>query len=60
MKIIKVTMLALGFLLLNAASCTDEEYGDKLPPETQNGNNTFGCLLNGKVWLPEGVPFSTP
>jgi hypothetical protein len=26
----------------------------QLPPETQTGANTFGCLLNGKVWLPEG------
>jgi hypothetical protein len=59
MKILRLTMLAVAFLLLNAASCTDEENGDKLPPETQSGNSTFGCLVNGKVWLPEGVPFST-
>jgi hypothetical protein len=24
----------------------------QLPPATQVGNNTFGCILNGKVWLP--------
>ena len=23
-----------------------------LPAETQVGKNTFGCLLNGEVWLP--------
>lgn len=28
------------------------EMENKLPPETQNGKNTFGCLVNGKVWLP--------
>src|SRR5579863_10477228 len=25
-----------------------------LPPATQTGANTFGFLLNGKVWLPQG------
>jgi Family of unknown function (DUF6252) len=25
-----------------------------LPPETQVGNNTFGCLVNGKVFTPKG------
>jgi hypothetical protein len=50
MKILNLTMLALGFLLLNAASCAKED-GDTLPPETQEGKNTFGCLVNGKVWL---------
>jgi hypothetical protein len=24
----------------------------KLPPETQTGANTFGCLVDGKVWVP--------
>lgn len=30
---------------------------DKLPPETQTGANTVGCLVNGKVFLPhaEGI-----
>ena len=25
-----------------------------LPAATQTGANTFGCLVNGKVWLPKG------
>jgi len=25
---------------------------DKLPPATQTGTNTFGCLLDGKAFLP--------
>jgi len=33
-------------------SCVKERY--KLPPETQTGANTFGCVLNGKVWSPRG------
>lgn len=24
---------------------------EKLPPETQEGKNTFGCLVNGKAWV---------
>jgi len=27
---------------------------EELPPITQEGKNTFGCLVNGKVWLPKG------
>ena len=27
---------------------------DKLPPITQTGTNTFGCLINGKAYLPGG------
>ncbi|UOQ98673.1 hypothetical protein MUN81_04070 [Hymenobacter sp. 5317J-9] len=27
-----------------------------LPPETQTGQSTFGCLLNGQAWLPAGNP----
>ena len=26
---------------------------DQLPPETQTGANTVGCLVNGKVFLPK-------
>jgi hypothetical protein len=25
-----------------------------LPAETQEGKHTFGCLVNGKVWVPRG------
>ena len=27
---------------------------EELPPITQEGKNTFGCLVNGKLWLPKG------
>lgn len=27
----------------------------QLPPATQEGRNTFGCLLNGKPWIPKGA-----
>lgn len=30
-----------------------ESEDDKLPKATQSGKNTFGCLVNGKVWVTE-------
>ena len=31
---------------------------DQLPPETQTGAGTFGCLIHGKVFKPKGEPFA--
>ncbi|MBY0477021.1 MAG: hypothetical protein K2Q24_05205 [Chitinophagaceae bacterium] len=31
---------------------------ETLPPLTQTGAFTFGCLVNGKVWVPKGLLFS--
>lgn len=31
-----------------------ETQQDILPPATQTGANTFGCFVNGKVWIPKG------
>lgn len=31
---------------------------EKLPPATQTGANTFGCLLDGKAFLPGNLPNS--
>lgn len=43
------------------ASCkkdkTDEE---QLPAITQTGANTFGCLINGKIYTPKGFEQNTP
>lgn len=33
---------------------------DQLPPETQTGQRTFGCLLNGQPWNQAGSPFAGP
>lgn len=33
---------------------------DVLPPITQDGKNTFGCKINGKVWVPYYPCFKLP
>lgn len=38
-------------------SCEDDPYKDpenvELPPITMEGKNTFGCKINGEVWVPD-------
>lgn len=31
---------------------------EQLPPATQEGKHTFGCLINGNVWVPYKTDFS--
>lgn len=31
-----------------------QNLSDQLPPATQTGANTFGCLVNGQVYIPKG------
>ena len=45
------------FCLLLFNNCKKNEQ-DALPPATQNGANTFGCLVNGKPWVSTGKPAS--
>ena len=42
--------------LLGLTQCKKNEPApvDQLPPATQTGANTFGCLLNGQPWTPKG------
>jgi hypothetical protein len=61
----KLTYLLLLMLPLLAMQCKKDKNknncpeGDKacelakLPPLTTEGKGTFGCLVNGKAWLPE-------
>ena len=57
-------LLALLPLLLLAACTSDDDLAprpgetpletlDRLVPITQHGAGTFGCLVNGEVWIPE-------
>ncbi len=52
MKTSLAALLALALL----AQChrKDPSPADQLPPATQTGANTFGCLVNGQPWTPQG------
>jgi hypothetical protein len=61
-RILKITLLFLATLTL---SCCDKDNNsfssnDQLPPETQTGANTVGCLVNGKVFLPHQEGINSP
>lgn len=51
------------FLVLFSSSCSKKENCDDpidcLPPVTQTGSNTAGCLINGKVLVPGGQGINT-
>ena len=53
MKNTFLSLISLSFFLL---SCHKEENNFGLPPATQNGANTFGCLLDGKPWVADVDP----
>ena len=46
MKTLVVLLFIIGFI-----SCKKKI--DELPSATQNGSNSFGCLLDGKIWVPQ-------
>jgi len=53
----KATISILLSALLGLSQCSQEDNptpDEQLPPATQTGANTFGCLVNGKVWTPKG------
>ena len=43
-------------LLVGCVACKTDALSPKeeLPPATQEGLNTFGCLVNEEVWVPKG------
>jgi hypothetical protein len=51
-----ISILSLAFLLIITAgtNCKKNNVESGLPPATQEGKNTCGFLVNGKVWLPRG------
>jgi len=58
----QLLIFLLPCILLMAAKCKKDPANpiDQLPPETQTGANTFGCLVDGKVFLPKGNPLAGP
>ena len=53
----KLSLLVLPWLMVVGCHKNDSGPADSaflLPPATQTGANTFGCLLNGQPWTPSG------
>ena len=48
-----VFLLSVTFLFSPFLSCKNQHAEPDLPPETQAGANTFGCRINGRVWVPQ-------
>jgi hypothetical protein len=57
----KVSILFYSILLMLAGCSTKKDNigPNDLPPETHTGANTFGCLINGKGFLPQGAIFTS-
>lgn len=49
---ISLLLLLLGVLL--GCQKNDPSPAERLPPATQTGANTLGCLVNGHPWTPQG------
>jgi hypothetical protein len=61
MKQIIIYLMALTTIVIIGSGCkkqsntnTDDTNVPGLPTATQIGANTFGCLVNGVAWVPEG------
>jgi len=56
----KISLLSFLLLIILLANCCEKDDDSRLPPISQTGEGTFGCLVNGKIWLPEGQFLSYP
>ncbi len=53
MNSLRAFLLLWILFTLGRCECNPEPSpDDQLPAETQEGKNTFGCKVNGEVWLP--------
>ncbi len=51
----KLLLLLFYLHLAGCSGCKDSLSNiNQLPPITQDGANTFGAIVNGKVWVPSG------
>jgi len=50
-NIFKITVVVI-LLIVTAHSCKQENPAPTLPPETQEGKHTFGCYVNGELFVP--------
>ena len=59
MKHLFLKVTVLFFITITISCINKDDPEDQLPPITQTGANTFGCIINGKVLIPKdgiGVP----
>jgi len=56
----KLLLIFLVSILLASSCKKNKSPEEQLPPETQTGAGTFGCLINGNVFLPKGDPLGGP
>ncbi len=56
------TFILLSILtIVSSNSCKkNKDPESQLPPATQEGRDTFGCLVDGNVFKPKGSPFGGP
>jgi hypothetical protein len=56
MKNIILLLIVVNFSFLSCCkkdhNSTPTSTPEQLPPETQEGKNTFGCLIDGEIFLP--------
>jgi hypothetical protein len=53
--------LLICLILTTSMKCKKDETGiEALPPTTQEGKNTFGCLVNGEAFTPKGSNLGGP
>ena len=57
-KILFSAFVCLTFLCMKCEEETPKDPIDLLPPATQTGENTFGCLVDGEAFTPDGRPRS--
>ncbi|WP_201977509.1 DUF6252 family protein [Hymenobacter rubidus] len=53
-KLVLHALLLAALLDLSQCKNNGADPADQLPPATQSGENTFGCLVNGQAWTPRG------
>src|ERR1700730_7257280 len=51
-KIVHKLILVCLLILVCGAKCKKSMPSLTLPPITQEGKNTFGCKINGQIWIP--------
>jgi hypothetical protein len=54
MKYTSIFSAAIAFTFILMTSSCKKNNGSSLPPATQTGAHTFGCLINGQVFTPGG------